>query len=85
MNTRTKERLSFVVRVWFEPTAISGSDGEWRGRITDAESLESRSFRSLTDVTTFIARRAVVADRPGWSTDDEIVSSDALDTPTDRL
>jgi hypothetical protein len=84
VNTRNKERRSFVVRIWFEPTAITGSEGEWRGTITDMDNLESRSFRRLTDLTTFIDHRAVVAGRPGWSTDDEIAPSDTLDAPTDR-
>jgi hypothetical protein len=57
-----KEPHAFVLRLWFEPTASTGPEGEWRGRITDAVSLEQRYFRGLSDLTRYLAERTGMPD-----------------------
>jgi hypothetical protein len=46
----------FVVRVWFEPGALSGE--EWRGSVEHVPSGARRYFGALTDLEAFIRRAA---------------------------
>jgi hypothetical protein len=60
----------FIVRIWIEPREIPGQKPEWRGYIEHVASGERRSFRSLAEITRFIAphleQLGASAATPAW-------------------
>lgn len=59
---RETEMQSFVLRVWYEHTSEDGTEGEWRGHITDAIGIDRYHFRSLSDMIRFIEQRLGVSE-----------------------
>jgi hypothetical protein len=48
------DTTSFVVKVWLEQPAESGSDAVWRGHITHVPSGTRRYVKNLSEITEFI-------------------------------
>ena len=53
-DTRPRQDISFVLRLWLEPAA--GRSPEWRWQVHHVQSGEDHYFSSLADVLEFVAR-----------------------------
>ena len=45
---------SFLVRIWIEPREIPKQAFEWRGKIQDVMSGESKYFKNFDDMVAFV-------------------------------
>lgn len=59
-----RDNVSFVLRLWLEPTSRESS--EWRWRVYHVQSGEERYCRTLADVLEFVEGCANVAPPGAW-------------------
>lgn len=55
MHSSQENTHVFIVRIWSEPREVRGAQPEWRGVIEHAAGDARRFFRTLDEVTAFIA------------------------------